>query len=259
MNHHPQRRHNNHSRFRPTHASSSGNASHGGVYNAKRVIDSAGPDGKVRGTALQVYEKYLAQARDAHTGGDRVLSENCLQHAEHYLRLMNGPRLRGNGELPPEEVFEEDDRFADLRRERQEAPPPVHVQPQPQPAAYASQPQPSFVPRERNEREQRNEQPRYEGPSRREREYAPRDPSADAAPRPFHRRPLPPVPTLDADVPQPPVIAVPIVPAADTPIAAIPAVSTEVETALAAAVKAVAAGPVRRRRRKTAEEGDAEA
>ena len=242
MNHHPQRRHNNnhHSRFRNT-QSSSGNASHGGVYNAKRVLDSAGPEGKVRGTALQVYEKYLAQARDAHTAGDRVLSESCLQHAEHYLRLINGPRARSNGELPQEEIFEEDDRFADLRRERQETPQPQPQQ-QPQPV-YAPQPQPPFVARERSA-----EPPRYEAPPRREREYQPRDPAADTTPRPFHRRPLPPIPTLEADAPQPALILTPAEPAPALPPQQPPAVSHEsVETP----------APVRRRRRKATAEDDA--
>ena len=44
---------------------------------------------KIRGTAANVYEKYLQLARDANSGGDRVMAENYLQHAEHYYRIMN--------------------------------------------------------------------------------------------------------------------------------------------------------------------------
>lgn len=51
-------------------------------------FDSSGPEGKVRGTANQVYEKYLALARDASSSGDRVMAENFFQHAEHYFRIM---------------------------------------------------------------------------------------------------------------------------------------------------------------------------
>ncbi len=51
-------------------------------------FDSSGPEGKVRGTASQVYEKYLALARDASSSGDRVVAENYFQHAEHYFRIM---------------------------------------------------------------------------------------------------------------------------------------------------------------------------
>lgn len=53
-----------------------------------RVYDSAGPEGKVRGTPQQIIDKYLSLARDAQTSGDRVASENLLQHAEHYQRIV---------------------------------------------------------------------------------------------------------------------------------------------------------------------------
>ena len=43
---------------------------------------------KVRGSAANVYEKYLQLARDANASGDRVMAENYLQHAEHYYRIM---------------------------------------------------------------------------------------------------------------------------------------------------------------------------
>lgn len=34
------------------------------------------------------FERYVALARDAAASGDTIESENCYQHAEHYLRLM---------------------------------------------------------------------------------------------------------------------------------------------------------------------------
>lgn len=58
-------------------------------HNANRAFDSNGPEGvKVRGAAQSVFEKYQQLARDAAQGGDRVLAENHLQHAEHYLRVL---------------------------------------------------------------------------------------------------------------------------------------------------------------------------
>ena len=60
----------------------------GGGNNLNRVYDSAGPEGKVRGTPQQIIDKYLSLARDAQTSGDRVTAENFLQHAEHYQRIM---------------------------------------------------------------------------------------------------------------------------------------------------------------------------
>jgi hypothetical protein len=59
----------------------------GNVIN--RVFESAGPEGKVRGTPQQIIEKYQNLARDAQTAGERVLSESYLQHAEHYVRLLS--------------------------------------------------------------------------------------------------------------------------------------------------------------------------
>ncbi len=57
--------------------------------NHNRSMDSQGPGVKVRGNASTIYEKYTTLARDAKMGGSRVNAENLLQHAEHYLRLMN--------------------------------------------------------------------------------------------------------------------------------------------------------------------------
>jgi len=51
-------------------------------------LDSSGPSVKVRGSARQVYDKYLLLARDAKSSGDTILSESYFQHAEHYARIL---------------------------------------------------------------------------------------------------------------------------------------------------------------------------
>lgn len=56
--------------------------------NPNRHFESVGPDVKIRGSAQQVLEKYLQYARDAQTGGDRILSEAYFQYAEHYQRIV---------------------------------------------------------------------------------------------------------------------------------------------------------------------------
>jgi hypothetical protein len=73
-----------------------GNHSHNsGQQNGRRVnpriqnFDSNGPEVRIRGTAYQINEKYVALARDAASAGDRVLAESYLQHAEHYQRFIN--------------------------------------------------------------------------------------------------------------------------------------------------------------------------
>ena len=52
-------------------------------------FDSQGPEGRVRGNAPQVYEKYMSLARDATSSGDRIVAESYYQFAEHYYRIMN--------------------------------------------------------------------------------------------------------------------------------------------------------------------------
>ncbi len=56
--------------------------------NGNRSYDSNGPDGKIRGSATQVYDKYVSLGRDAQTSGDHVAAENYYQHGEHYYRIM---------------------------------------------------------------------------------------------------------------------------------------------------------------------------
>lgn len=65
-------------------------SSGGGVpLNRNHVFDSSGPDLRVRGTAQQLFEKYLQLGRDATGSGDRVMAESYFQHAEHYFRILN--------------------------------------------------------------------------------------------------------------------------------------------------------------------------
>jgi hypothetical protein len=67
-----------------------GGGSGGGIpLNRNHVFDSNGPDVRVRGTAQQLFEKYLQLGRDATSGGDRVMAESYFQHAEHYFRILN--------------------------------------------------------------------------------------------------------------------------------------------------------------------------
>jgi hypothetical protein len=62
----------------------------GGVpLNRNHVFDSNGPEIRIRGTAQQLFEKYLQLGRDATSGGDRVTAEAFFQHAEHYFRILN--------------------------------------------------------------------------------------------------------------------------------------------------------------------------
>jgi hypothetical protein len=73
---------------------------HGGAPR-HNSFDSNGPEGRIRGNAHQVYEKYLALARDALSSGDRISAETHYQRAEHYFRILNAstdPRPNGEGQ-----------------------------------------------------------------------------------------------------------------------------------------------------------------
>ena len=67
-----------------------------------QTFDSNGPNVKVRGSATQIFERYVALAREAAIGDDRIAAENLYQHAEHYFRIANAAR-DGNqqGPAPP--------------------------------------------------------------------------------------------------------------------------------------------------------------
>ena len=105
-------------------------------------FESNGPEIKVRGTAQQVLEKYLALARDATSTGDRIAAENFFQHAEHYYRVIHaeqanaqpfgqnrGPRIpRPDGSEEPDEVA------AEAETEAEGTEQPALAEPEPIPA-----------------------------------------------------------------------------------------------------------------------------
>ena len=72
------------------------------------TLDSNGPNVKIRGTAHQIFERYVALAREASTSGDRVAAENLYQHAEHYFRVMNagneGPQHHATRPTAPDDL-----------------------------------------------------------------------------------------------------------------------------------------------------------
>ena len=59
------------------------------LSSRNQTFDSNGPEVRVRGNAHQVYEKYLALARDATASGDRIAAEGFYQFAEHYFRILS--------------------------------------------------------------------------------------------------------------------------------------------------------------------------
>jgi hypothetical protein len=77
--------------------------------NRNHVFDSNGPEIRIRGTAQQLFEKYLQLGRDATSGGDRVTAEAFFQHAEHYFRILNAmnqaqQQSQPNGQAPQQQA-----------------------------------------------------------------------------------------------------------------------------------------------------------
>jgi hypothetical protein len=66
-----------------------------------QTFDSNGPNIKIRGSAHQIFERYLALAREATASGARIAAENFYQHAEHYFGINNARREGDQQGTPP--------------------------------------------------------------------------------------------------------------------------------------------------------------
>jgi hypothetical protein len=106
-----------------------------------RNYESNGPDGKVRGNAAHIAEKYLQLARDAQSSGDAVMAENFLQHAEHYFRIVAAAQAQQRtdqfGQPQQVEAYDEDEDFAPINDRFAS---PERFQPQPQQVPTDAQP-----------------------------------------------------------------------------------------------------------------------
>jgi Domain of unknown function (DUF4167) len=107
-----------------------------------QTFDSNGPNVKIRGNAYQVFERYVALAREAAASGDRIVAENLYQHAEHYFRVMNA-----NGEAnmhgAPRPTTPADPEMSGAEEERRE-PDETLIQPSPTPHSPPDDQPPGF-------------------------------------------------------------------------------------------------------------------
>jgi hypothetical protein len=95
-----------------------------------QVFESSGPSVKIRGNAYQVFERYIALAREAASAGDRIAAENLYQHAEHYFRLMNADgNGQGNPMVPPRPTTPADTEMNAPEQEPEQASSPAPVAP----------------------------------------------------------------------------------------------------------------------------------
>ena len=75
-------------RFNNRHGGSNRNSRPQVIFR-NTALESSGPCGKLRGTALQLFEKYTSAAKDALIQNDDVLAETCFQYADHYMHIQN--------------------------------------------------------------------------------------------------------------------------------------------------------------------------
>ena len=129
-----------------------------------QTFESNGPSVKIRGNAYQVFERYVAMAREAQTSGDRVAAENLYQHAEHYFRIMNAAG-EGQGQGQPRPTTPADNEMGggdgQQRDDDDEGQGQAHVQSTQPPPAPPSDEQPPY----------RDEQPPYGQPYEPPRSY----------------------------------------------------------------------------------------
>jgi len=115
-------------------------------------------DNRQRGNAAQLLEKYKGLARDAQMQGDRILTENYLQFADHYFRVLNENRARFEEQRPRQRDDYQDDYDGEENEGPREA---GDLQSGDRDEDGESEP--------RYEREPRREEPRYEREQRPER------------------------------------------------------------------------------------------
>jgi hypothetical protein len=114
-----------------------------------QVFESSGPSVKIRGNAYQVFERYIALAREAASAGDRIAAENFYQHAEHYFRIMNADGNGQGGQMIPRPMTPADTEMTQPEPEGEPQPQVQQQQHQPQqlqqPADAPHEPEPPTV------------------------------------------------------------------------------------------------------------------
>ena len=84
----------------------------GSSNHKNHSFDSLGSEIRVRGSAVQVNEKYMALANDAYSSGDRILAESFFQYADHFHRVImstnNGIDSRRNNNIKEKANIEDD-------------------------------------------------------------------------------------------------------------------------------------------------------
>src|ERR1700722_16487903 len=176
--------------------------------NRMQNFDSSGPSVKIRGNAYQVFERYIAMAREASSSGDRVAAENLYQHAEHYYRIMQangdgqnnqmgqgrpmtpadtemnmgGGEMDGDGQTPP-------------YQQPVQQPQPQQHNPQHNPQHYQQQPRQNAQPYQQPQHQPQPQPQHQPAPVKSPTQPQPHHPPVQSQPRPQPQsEPQPPAP-----------------------------------------------------------------
>lgn len=153
-------------------------------------FDSSGPSVKIRGNAYQVFERYIAMAREAASAGDRIAAENLYQHAEHYYRIMQANGGFDNQGQRPMTPADNEMAGGDEMDGRGQ-PGQAQGQPQHQQAQYQQQPQ--------------QQQPQQHQPQQQHQPTPPQQPMPPHQPQPQAQPPAPSPAGSGAQPPMPPI------------------------------------------------------
>ncbi len=72
--------------------------------------------GRNNHNASKLIEKYNNLAREANSGGDKILSENYFQHADHFTRILNEREIQKKMSIKKQTL--EEDNILNERKEK---------------------------------------------------------------------------------------------------------------------------------------------
>ena len=101
-----------------------GGLSHGNGNSLTKLRSHSFSNGQTRNkfkttlSAEQLFEKYNVLAKEAMSSGDKTLSENYLQHADHFARIIDD-KNRNQAQRKPNPIHktEEDNKYASQRND----------------------------------------------------------------------------------------------------------------------------------------------
>ena len=76
--------------------------------------------GRNNHNASKLIEKYSNLAREALSGGDKILSENYFQHADHFMRVLNERDLQKKNIQSSESLSNAQENIVDTNKDKTE-------------------------------------------------------------------------------------------------------------------------------------------